>query len=90
MHPQLGPTWCQECRDATKPFNWGWPEFTTDEIRDGRKKYRKELLQSHRQGEISKEYLDAYPEQHEALIKEGVATREEIKNAKPVWYNDNL
>jgi len=90
MHPQLGPTWCQECRDATKPFNWGWPEFTTDEIRDGRKKYRKELLQPFRSGQVSKEYLDAFPKQRAGMIKEGIITSDQAKRAKPVWGNDNV
>ena len=65
-------------------------EFTTDEIKEGRRKYRKELLQSHRQGELSKEYVDAYPENAKGMVKEGIVTQKQVDRAKNVWGNDNI
>jgi hypothetical protein len=62
-------------------------EFTTDEIREGRKQYAKQLLQPWRQGQISKEYLEAYPKQAQGMIKEGILTREQVRKAKNVWQD---
>ena len=65
-------------------------EWTTDAIREGRRKYRKELLQSHRGGELSKEYVEAYPEKAKGMVKSGVVTQKQVKKAKNVWGNDNV
>jgi len=59
-----------------------------ESIKEGRKKYKKELLQPYRQGELSKEYIDAYPHQVKTMIKEGAVTRKQVEKAKNVWYKD--
>lgn len=54
-------------------------ELTTAAIRDARKEYKKDIIQPLRDGEYSKEYIEAYGSKH---IK---ATGDEIKKARPVW-----
>jgi len=65
-------------------------EWTTDAIKEGRRKYRKELTQSFRGGELSKEYVDYYPEQAKGMVKSGVVTQKQVDKAKNVWGNDNV
>lgn len=81
--------WCKGCNANKQDFGRAkWPEFVPQSIRDGRKKYSKELLQPFRQGQVSKEYLDAYPTQREGMIKEGIITEHQANTAKNVWHND--
>jgi len=80
---------CPKCGEVYKGNRHkGVLEFTTDAIREGRKQYRKELLQPYRQGEISKEYLDAYPKNRDGMLREGILTKKQVKNAKEVWKGD--
>ena len=60
-------------------------EFVPDYIKEGRKKHYNSMVQSHRGGEISKEYLEANPHQVKGMIKEGVVTEDQVKKAKYVW-----
>ena len=60
-------------------------EFTSQNIKDERKKYFKSTLQKYRDGQLSKEFIVAYPERAQAMIKEGIHTEKEVKQAKPVW-----
>lgn len=60
------------------------PEYVKNE----RKKYATDLVQSHRQGELSREFVELYPDRVRGMIKEGVVTRDEVKKAKPVWGGD--
>jgi len=64
-------------------------EFSTDGIREGRKKYEKHLLQPYRAGEFSKEYRDAYPEVSRKMVKSGSITKEQHDSAKDVWREEN-
>ena len=83
-------TWqCPKCKEKhTNLKHRGVLEFTTDEIKEGRKQYHKELLQPFREGEVSKEYLDAYPKAKEGMIKDGVITEKQARKAKNVWGKD--
>ena len=60
-------------------------EVTTESIKKDRKIYQKDLYQPFRQNELSKEYVEAYPDRIKEMVKEGHVTKEEIKNAKNVW-----
>jgi len=73
------------CSLYFKPVN---VEFTTDRIRDDRKKYANDLVQSHRQGEFSREFAQLYPDRTKKMIKAGAITKAEVANAKDVWKND--
>jgi len=84
---QLGVLPCTICRDRQRFIkNPGHQiEFTSQEIREGRRKYGKSILQKYREGELSKEFIEAYPERAKAMVDKGIHTQEEIKRAKPVW-----
>lgn len=63
-------------------------EFTSDEVRDGRRSHLKSIIQPWRSGQLSKEYIDMYG-------TNGIsATDDEIASAKEVWKDlpnvDNL
>jgi hypothetical protein len=60
-------------------------EVTTEEIREGRRVFKKDITQPYRDGQLSKEYVEEYPNRIKEMIKEGNITQEEVKNAKPVW-----
>ena len=54
-------------------------EITTQPIKDSRKEYAKSIIQPFRDGELSKEYLDAHG-------TKGISvTDKQVKNAKKVW-----
>lgn len=77
---------CSECikRRGFKPM--GRPhEFTTEKIREDRKKFKKDLYQPWREGEISKEFLDTYPDKAKEMVKEGIITKKQHDSAKEVW-----
>src|SRR3990167_2365569 len=78
LYPNLGPTECSECKSKSVKPRAG-PEFTSDDIREQRREYAKDILAPRRDGVLSKEYLREYGT---AGI---VATPEEIKNARNVW-----
>lgn len=75
------------CADWTEVST---PSFEPEFIKEGRKQHRRELLQPFRQGELSKEYVEAYPEQAKGMVKEGIVTKDQVRNAKQVWYKDDL
>ena len=85
--PQLGILPCQSCQDRQSGFKRPdiQIEFTSDSIKTGRKEHFKSTLQKYRDGVLSKEFVQAYPERAEAMVKEGIHTEKEIKNAKDVW-----
>lgn len=60
-------------------------EFVPQSIRDERAKYLKSQIQSHRQGEVSKEFTELYPEKTKEFVDAGVMTQKEVDRAKPVW-----
>ena len=77
----LGVLPCSDC--TTRHSNFKKPsnqiEFTSKEIKEGRKKNFKSTLQKYRNGQLSKEFLEAYPERAKAM------NEKEIKKAKNVW-----
>jgi len=62
--------------------------MTTFQIKEDRMKYHKDLIQSFREGELSKEFVDAYPEKVKQMIREGNVRPEEVKKARNVWTGD--
>lgn len=76
-------------------FVWGWacanvryPEFTTNQIKEDRLTYANDMLQSHRGGELSREFLEAHPNRAKQMIRDGAITKEEVKKSKYVWHKD--
>src|SRR5258708_235484 len=80
-----GYLYCKKCtqrlRGQNKPKET--IEITTDNIKTDRKIYSDDILQPYRSGQLSKEYIQKYG------TKNIVATKEEIKNAKNVWDDNN-
>ncbi len=81
---------CESCtkrqREISKPKTT--VEVTTDQIREDRKVFKKDLYQPFRQGELSKEYVEAYPDRVKEMVKEKHITEEEVGEAKDVWDFD--
>ena len=56
-----------------------YPEFTSENIKDERKKFFKSITQPYREGQLSKEYLEAHG-------TKGInPTDEQIRKAKYTW-----
>lgn len=60
-------------------------EFVPQHIKDERPKYLKSMIQSHRQGELSKEFVELYPQKVKQMVDAGKITKEEVRKAKNVW-----
>jgi hypothetical protein len=85
-------------RDALYDVSYGWlpctlcqskhgddgavSEFTSAEIKEQRKAHGRDIVQPHRKGKLSKEFVDAYGA--DAAKKRGFSDKE-INHAKPVW-----
>jgi hypothetical protein len=82
---------CDKCRE--KQRNIGKPkdaiEVTTDAIKDDRKKFNKDIIQSFRDKQLSKEYVKAYPSKVKEMLKEKHITEQEVKEAKEVWHENH-
>ncbi len=78
----LGILPCLVCKERQSNINKPYSnvEFTTEEVREGRRKYFKSTIQPWREGVPSKEYQDAYPERANKMFKK--YKKSEIKN---VW-----
>ena len=63
-------------------------EVTTQKVKDERKQYRNDMVQPFRSGELSKEYVDLYPNQVKGMLKDGTITKDQVKKAKEVWKGD--
>jgi DNA phosphorothioation-dependent restriction protein DptG len=66
----LGYLPCKICQDRFSKFKKpsSQVEFTSDNIKEGRKQYFKSIIQPWREGVPSKEYQDAYPEQSKKMF----------------------
>jgi hypothetical protein len=76
--PSLGYLSCKQCRANAKKSTLPY-EFTTESIRQSRKEFAKDILQSSRDGVLSKERLEAYG------TKGLKVTKEQIDKAAYVW-----
>lgn len=57
-------------------------EFTTDDIKQQRTEYANDIIQTHRKGQLSKEWVKKYGEK---AARDRGFTPKEIKSAKNVW-----
>jgi len=80
---------CSKCSKNHIPMT-KYHEWTTDEIKEGRIKYKNELYQPYRGGEFSKEFKEANPEVSRGMVKEGAITQKQYNKAKNVWGRDVL
>lgn len=80
---------CPHCEETYTGTRSGTPiEVTTDEIRRQRIDYAPDMIQSHRGGELSKEFVQLHPDRVKGMLKEGAVTQKEVDNAKDVWKKD--
>lgn len=85
------PGKCLDCeqKDRMRDISFAkYPEFVPNSIREEREKFAPDMVQSHRQGELSREYVEIYPEKVASMMKDGVLSRDEVKNSRYVWNND--
>lgn len=89
LHPTYGVLPCTECKKKSREEGLGklggYPEFTTESIKTGRKEFVTDQFQSHRGGHLSREFVEAYPERTRNMIKDGALSRQEVKKSKYVW-----
>lgn len=90
---------CDECRpkmtreqemreNGVEKKESPYPEFVPEYIKDERKKYAKDIVQSHRQGELSQEFVENYGDKLLDQVKDGVLSSDEIRRSKNVWGRD--
>jgi hypothetical protein len=65
-----------------------YPEFIPESLKTERVTFANDMLQSHRGGQLSKEFLEAHPKRAKQMLKDGAITKEEVKNSKYVWKQD--
>lgn len=75
-------TWeCPHCKETySSKRKRGNLDLVPDEIKESRKKYAKDILQPHREGYASREYIEAYPDRAKDIF-----TDKERRTAKNVW-----
>ena len=70
-----------ECSDSHIPY----PEFVPESVHKDRVTYASDQLQSHRGGNLSREFVEVNPGRIKKMIKEGALTKKEVKDSKYVW-----
>lgn len=65
-----------------------YPEFVPQSLQEERVKYANDQLQSHRGGQLSREFIEAHPKQAKQMLKDGAITKEDVKKSKYVWKSD--
>ncbi len=65
-----------------------YPEFVSEKTKKDREKYAPDMVQRYREGELSREFVELYPEQTKGMVKSGTITKEQVKNSKYVWKKD--
>jgi len=63
----------------------GYPEFVPQRVHDDRRKHLADQIQSHRQGILSKEWMELYPDRAKGSIDSGTISQEEVKKAEYTW-----
>jgi hypothetical protein len=78
---------CLDCqkrqRNLTKPKQA--IEVTTSQIKEDRKIFKTDIVQPFRDSNLSKEFVEAYPDKVKQMVKEGHVTEREVKESRPVW-----
>lgn len=65
---------------CSKHFNDTPREYIPERIKQERKQYARDLLQPRREGEPSREFIEAYPKQSQSIFTEA-----ERRKARKVW-----
>lgn len=65
---------------CNRHFNETVREYIPERIKEDRKRYKRDLLQPHREGVPSREFIEAYPKQAAQIF-----SKKERSTAKNVW-----
>lgn len=81
---------CEACRnEVKKKFGGvrlgGYPEFTTEKIKQERKEYWNSQVQPTREGDISKEFVEVYPEKARKMFGSDAAKAKYVWNDTAGW-----
>lgn len=60
----------------------------TDEMIEAGKQYAGDTIQPFRQGDLSREFVELYPNRVRKMIKDGSITKDEVKKSKEVWRKE--
>jgi hypothetical protein len=82
IDPILGIIPCTPCASRPHSVAHKQIEFVSEQIKEQRKIFAKDILQPHRKGQLSKEYVETYGAK--AAVDRGFSAKE-IQNAKYVW-----
>lgn len=77
----LGVIPCENCRKSSGKLS-KQIEFTSQNIKDERKQFAKDLIQPFREGHVSKEYVETYG------TKRIDVSPNELKNLKNCWLEE--
>jgi ribosome-binding protein aMBF1 (putative translation factor) len=81
---------CLDCqkrqRNLTKPKQA--IEVTTSQIKEDRKIFKSDIVQPFRDSNLSREFVEAYPDKVKQMVTEGHITEREVKESKAVWGLD--
>ena len=91
MHRTYGVMPCKACNARRAGENallgrlGGYPEMVPQRVHDERREHLADQIQSHRQGILSKEWMELYPDRAKGSIDSGTISQEEIKKAEYTW-----
>ncbi len=84
----------EKCKKMSEEENiagmGSYPEFLPQYMHSQRKDYAADQIQSHRGGELSREFIELHPERVKGMVDAGVVTKEEVKKSKYVWREPEL
>lgn len=73
-----------ECSEV----NISFPEMVPQKFHEERRIYANDMLQSHRGGQLSREFLEAHPQRAKQMLRDKAITKEDVKSSKYVWNKD--
>ena len=74
---------CHDCGDFSAVG--GYPEFVPQRVHDERREHLADQIQSHRQGVLSKEWMELYPDRAKGSIDSGTISQDDVKKAEYTW-----
>ena len=87
VDPAYGYTWCLPCQKKVKRSAGFFVEFTTDNIKDERVAWKRDVLQPFRDGVLSKEYLETYGTSGIEVTKQQVKEAKSTNQNEKGWWN---
>lgn len=64
-------------------------DFASDDVKEGRIKHAKDMIQRWSpDNQLSKEFVETYPEQVKGMIEKGVVSKEQVRKSKYTYKKD--